>query len=51
VEYLCSISGKNMRGITWEIFVGYFEEDLERILTTIFYLLISTHKQIFCNEI
>jgi hypothetical protein len=27
VEYLCSISGKNMRGITGKIFVGYFEED------------------------
>jgi hypothetical protein len=27
VEYLDSISGKNLRGVTWEIFVGYFEED------------------------
>ena len=27
VEYLGCISGKNMRGITREIFVGYFEED------------------------
>jgi hypothetical protein len=27
VEYLGSISGKNLRGITGEIFVGYFEED------------------------
>ena len=27
VEYLASISGKNLRGITREIFVGYFEED------------------------
>ena len=27
VEYLGSISGKNLRGITWKIFVGYFEED------------------------
>jgi hypothetical protein len=27
VEYLDSISGKNLRGITWEIFLGYFEED------------------------
>jgi hypothetical protein len=26
VEYLGSISGKNLRGITGEIFVGYFEE-------------------------
>ena len=27
VEYLGSISGKNLRGITREIFVGYLEED------------------------
>jgi hypothetical protein len=27
VEYLGSISRKNLRGITGEIFVGYFEED------------------------
>jgi len=27
VEYLGSISGKNLRGVTGEIFVGYFEED------------------------
>ena len=27
VEYLDNISGKNLRGITGEIFVGYFEED------------------------
>jgi hypothetical protein len=27
VEYLGSIFGKNLRGITGEIFVGYFEED------------------------
>jgi hypothetical protein len=27
VEYLDSISGKNLRGITGEIFVGYFEEN------------------------
>jgi hypothetical protein len=26
-KYLSSISGKNLRGITGEIFVGYFEED------------------------
>jgi hypothetical protein len=26
-NYLGSISGKNLRGITGEIFVGYFEED------------------------
>jgi uncharacterized protein YcfJ len=28
-KYLGSISGKNLRGITGEIFVGYFEEDFE----------------------
>jgi hypothetical protein len=27
VEYLGSIFGKNSRGVTGEIFVGYFEED------------------------
>jgi hypothetical protein len=27
VEYLGNISGKNLRGITGEIFVEYFEED------------------------
>jgi hypothetical protein len=27
VEYVGSISGKNLRGVTEEIFVGYFEED------------------------
>jgi hypothetical protein len=26
-EYLGSISGKNLKGITREIFLGYFEED------------------------
>jgi hypothetical protein len=26
-KYLGSISGNNLRGITGEIFVGYFEED------------------------
>jgi hypothetical protein len=28
-KYLGSISVKNLRGITGEIFVGYFEEDFE----------------------
>jgi hypothetical protein len=27
VKYLGNISGKNLRGITGETFVGYFEED------------------------
>jgi hypothetical protein len=27
VEYLGNISGKNLKGIIGEIFVGYFEED------------------------
>jgi hypothetical protein len=27
MEYLDNISGKNLRGVTREIFVGYFEED------------------------
>jgi hypothetical protein len=32
VEYLGSISGKNLKGITREIFVGYFEEDFGEII-------------------
>jgi hypothetical protein len=32
VEYLGSISGNNLRGITGEIFVGYFEEDFRENL-------------------
>ena len=31
VEYLGSISGKNLRGITGEIF-GYFEEDIDHYI-------------------
>ena len=31
VEYLGSISGKNLRGITGEIFVRYLRRILERI--------------------
>jgi hypothetical protein len=31
VEYLGSISGKNLKGITGEIFVGYFEDFRENI--------------------
>jgi hypothetical protein len=27
VEYLGNISGKNLKGVTGKIFVGYFEED------------------------
>jgi hypothetical protein len=27
VEYLCSVSGKNLKGFTGKIFVGYFEKD------------------------
>jgi hypothetical protein len=32
VEYLGSISGKNLREITGEIFVGYFEEDIDHYI-------------------
>jgi hypothetical protein len=32
VEYLGSISGKNLRGITRKIFVGYFEEDIDHYI-------------------
>jgi hypothetical protein len=31
VEYLGNISGKNLKGITREIFVGYLRRILERI--------------------
>jgi hypothetical protein len=31
MEYLGSMSGNNLRGITGEIFVGYFRRILERI--------------------
>jgi hypothetical protein len=34
VEYLDSISGKNLRGVTGEIFVGYFEEDFGENIDT-----------------
>jgi hypothetical protein len=30
VEYLGNISGKNLKRITREIFVGYFEEDFRK---------------------
>jgi hypothetical protein len=46
-KYLGSISGNNLRGITRETFVGYFEEDFGENIDTIFYLLISTYKQTF----
>jgi hypothetical protein len=32
VEYLGNISGKNVRGITWKIFVGYFEENINHYI-------------------
>jgi hypothetical protein len=32
VEYLGSISGKILRGITREIFVGYFEENIDHYI-------------------
>jgi hypothetical protein len=32
VEYLGSISWKNLKGITREIFVGYFEEDIDHYI-------------------
>jgi hypothetical protein len=32
VEYLGSISRKNLRGITGEIFVGYFEENIDHYI-------------------
>jgi hypothetical protein len=32
VEYLGSISRMNLRGITGEIFVGYFEENIDHYI-------------------
>jgi hypothetical protein len=32
VEYLGSISGKNLSGITGEIFVGYFEDNIDHYI-------------------
>jgi hypothetical protein len=51
VEYLGSISGKNLSGITGEIFVGYFEEDFGENIDHYILFVRSTHKQTFWNEI
>jgi hypothetical protein len=48
VEYLASISGKNLRGIAGEIFVGYFEEDFgENIDHYILFVDINSQTNIF----
>jgi hypothetical protein len=47
VEYLGSISGKNLSGITGEIFVGYFEEDFGENIDHYILFVRSTHKQTF----
>jgi hypothetical protein len=48
VEYLGSISGKNLKGITGEIFVGYFEEDFgENIDRYILFVEINSQTNIF----
>jgi hypothetical protein len=47
VEYLGSISGKNLRGITEEIFLGYFEEDFgENINHYILFVEINSQTKI-----
>jgi hypothetical protein len=47
VEYLGSISGKNLRGISGEIFVGYFEENFgENIDHYIFFVEINLQTNI-----
>jgi hypothetical protein len=47
VEYLGSISGKNLKGITDEIFVGYFEEDFgENIYHYILFVDINSQTNI-----
>jgi hypothetical protein len=51
VEYLGTISRKNLRGITREIFIGYFEEDFgENIDHYILYVEINSQKT-FLNKI
>jgi hypothetical protein len=48
VEYLGSISGKNLKGITGKIFVGYFEEDFgENIDHYILFVEINSQTNIF----
>jgi hypothetical protein len=50
VEYLGSISGKNLKGITREIFLGYFEEDFgENIDHYILFIEINSQKT-FLNK-
>jgi hypothetical protein len=47
VEYLGSISRKNLKGITREIFVGYFEEDFrENIDHYTLFVDINSHTNI-----
>jgi hypothetical protein len=48
VEYLGSISGKNLKGTTREISVGYFEEDFgENIDHYILFVEINSQTNIF----
>ena len=47
VEYLGNISGNNLREITGEIFVGYFEEDFRESIDHYILFAISTRKQTF----
>jgi hypothetical protein len=47
VEHLGSISGKNLRGMIGEIFVGYFEENFgEKIDHYIFFVEINLQTNI-----
>ena len=51
VEYLGSISGKKLRGISGEIFIGYYEENFGgKIDHYIFFVEINS-QQTFRNEI
>jgi hypothetical protein len=51
VEYLGRISGKNLRGITGEIFVGYFEEDFgKNIDHYILFVDINSQTNIFRQD-
>jgi hypothetical protein len=50
VEYLGSISGKNLKGVTREIFVGYFEEDFRENIDHYILFVDINRKQTFLKR-
>jgi hypothetical protein len=51
VEYLGSISGENLKKITWKISVGYFEENFEENIDHyIFFVEINSHINILKHK-